>query len=254
MQPKRSIQDSWKTFYETENRKRKDVINELPDSVQNCVNLIMLKYNVWNQTDLDEAIANKYVPDNAIPALKTCVKVYKRDDEHDTETFIDYKLTPNEEQIIGDHLDYLDEMGRREVSINEPNLPIPEPNAKVEVKDSLNKFAGKGLFAKKSFEEDDLIAYLDGELLPNDEASDISKAHRGYTADWDKNNLFDAYRVNSLGRYVNSSMMDPLKRKANAGFMRDTKYKDGNKRRYKIVAIRKISPGDEILEDYDFTK
>lgn len=253
MERVRSINDSWTKEYEANNQQRQEALDKQPGAVQDCVNLIMMKYNVWNQDDLNEAIANKYIPSEAIGALSACVKVYKRDDETNEEVFLSSKLTEEDEQIINKHLDFLDGMNVPQ-SEDEPDLPTPQSNAKVEVKQSLNQFAGKGLFAKKAFQEDDVIAYLDGELLPVSKAKRISKAHRGYTADWDKNNLFDAYFVNSLGRYVNSSMMDPLNRKPNAGFEQDKRYKDGSKRRYKIVAIRNIKPGDEILEDYDFTK
>ena len=62
----RSMNDSWTKEYKANNEKREALLNNQPASVQNCVNRIMMKYNVWNKNDLDEAIANKYIPSEPI--------------------------------------------------------------------------------------------------------------------------------------------------------------------------------------------
>lgn len=94
---------------------------------------------------------------------------------------------------------------------------------------------GKGVFALKDFEKDELILHMDGEVVETDNPSRFPREMQDHLFPFDKKGGKISYVIQEdPGKYINHSC------EPNAGIRNNRD----------IVAIRKIRKGEEIFFDY----
>lgn len=115
----------------------------------------------------------------------------------------------------------------------------------VEVRDSLNRAAGEGLFARHDFERGARVATFTGPIV---DIATLSNEERRYAVAWSGDTVLNTLASNggdSLAHKANCPHGDPLRRRANTRIVLDRRNKQATLR-----ATCAIKAGDEILVCY----
>jgi uncharacterized protein len=123
---------------------------------------------------------------------------------------------------------------------------IPNPKIKDEslyIGKSTLPGAGNGLFTKKIIKKDELICYLTGDLIDEEEAARRDVGTRGhYFVQLTSGKILDTYHSTAFGKWVNDAKD---KRKNNSRI-----YSTANGTRAYISSTKTILPGAEIFVAY----